>query len=201
MPRRVLLVLAAALSFATPASAQPRSETIVLAGGCFWGMEAVFEHVKGVTRVVSGYAGGTARSATYDLVSSGITDHAEAVQITFDPNRVSLATLLAVYFSVAHDPTQVNQQYPDKGPSYRSAIFPQTPTQRALAAEFIAQLNTKPSFRGRIATRIENGAFYPAEAEHQDFARKNPGHPYIRRWDAPRVNRLRVRFPELYRNW
>ncbi|MFM5953700.1 MAG: peptide-methionine (S)-S-oxide reductase MsrA [Novosphingobium sp.] len=201
MLRKAILTLAASAALALPGAAQARSQTIVLAGGCFWGMEAVFEHVKGVTQVVSGYAGGSAASATYEAVSSEKTGHAEAVRITFDTDRITLGQILAIYFSVAHDPTQVNQQYPDKGPSYRSAVFPQNPAQRALVQDFITGLNARPSFGGRIATRIENGAFYPAEDYHQDFARKNPQHPYIVRWDEPRIRKLRAAFPQYYRNW
>lgn len=199
MTVRPILILTATLTFAMPGLAQARSETIVLAGGCFWGMEGTFEHVKGVTSVVSGYAGGTAATASYDQVSSEKTGHAEAIRVTFDPDRVSLTQILSIYFVVAHDPTQLNRQEPDEGPSYRSAIFPQTPAQRAFAQSFIARLNAKPSFRGRIVTRIEGGAFYPAESYHQDFMKKNPRHPYIVRWDLPKLRKLKATYPELYK--
>src|SRR6478752_2122169 len=140
---KVLSLVPFALLIAAPASAAPRTETAVLAGGCFWGMEGLFEHVKGVTNVVSGYAGGKAGDANYDRVSSEGTGHAEAVRITFDPRQISYAQLLKIYFSVAHDPTQVNRQGPDTGPSYRSAIFPQSAAQRQLAASFIGQLRSR----------------------------------------------------------
>jgi peptide-methionine (S)-S-oxide reductase len=171
----------------------------VLAGGCFWGMEAVFEQVKGVQSVVSGYAGGTRETANYRMVASERTTHAEAIRIVYDPRQVSYGTLLRVYFSVAHDPTQVNRQGPDIGPSYRSAIFPVTPEQKAVAIRYIAQLNAARAWDQPIATRIEGGAFFPAEAEHQDFARRNPAHPYIVRWDKPKVAAFRAAFPRLAR--
>lgn len=176
----------------------PRGEamqTAVLAGGCFWGMEAVFEGVKGVNNVVSGYAGGTASSATYDAVSTERTGHAEAIRITYDPRIVSYAQLLRVYFAVAHDPTQLNRQGPDTGPSYRSAIFPQNADQKRVAAAYIAQLGKAGAWKRPIVTKVEAGKFYPAEAHHQDFARKNPMHPYILRWDKPKVAAFRAAFP------
>lgn len=192
-----LLLTAAAL--AAPAGASPSRETAVLAGGCFWGMEAVFEHVKGVSDVVSGYAGGSAGDAAYDKVSSERTGHAEAVRITYDPRQVSYAKLLQIYFTVAHDPTQVNRQGPDSGTSYRSAIFPQSPAQAAAAKAFIARLTASHKFKKPIATRIERGHFYPAEAYHQDFARKNPYFPYILINDRPKVAALKARYPALYK--
>jgi peptide-methionine (S)-S-oxide reductase len=201
MKHRRLLTLAAALALTAPGAAQARSETIVLAGGCFWGMEGVFEHVQGVSNVVSGYAGGTSATARYDRVNAGGTGHAEAIRVSFDPDRISLAQVLSIYFVVAHDPTQTDGQIPDLGPSYRSAVFPQGEGQRAFVQAFMASLNAKPSFKGRIATRIENGAFYPAETYHQDFMKKNPQHPYIQRWDAPKVAKLKKVFPALYRAW
>ena len=169
----------------------------VLAGGCFWGLEAVFRQVKGVRGVTAGYAGGAAQGANYAAVSSETTRHAEAVRIVYDPRVVSYATLLRVYFSIAHDPTQLNRQGPDTGTSYRSAIFPQTPAQRAVAAAYIAQLDHSHVFAQRIATRLEAGAFYPAEGYHQDFFRRHPTHPYIVRWDKPKVAAFRAGFPEL----
>ena len=196
--KKLALIAAAALA-AAPASAAPPSETAVLAGGCFWGMESVFEHVKGVTDVVSGFAGGSARDASYDKVSTEGTGHAEAVRITYDPSRVSYAQLLQVYFAVAHDPTEVNRQGPDVGPSYRSAIFPQTASQEAQAKKFIAKLTAQHVFKAPIATRIEHGGFYPAEAYHQDYARKHPWQPYIVINDRPKVVALRRQYPSLFK--
>jgi peptide-methionine (S)-S-oxide reductase len=195
--KRLALILAALA--ASPASAGPRTETAVLAGGCFWGMEAVFEHVKGVRDVVSGYAGGNAKDANYEAVSSERTGHAEAVRITYDPASVSYAQLLQVYFTVAHDPTQVNRQGPDSGLSYRSAIFPQSPQQAAQAKEFIGRLSAAHLFKAPIATRIEGGSFYAAEAYHQGFAKKHPWYPYIVFNDRPKVAALQKKFPALYK--
>ncbi|MFV0624170.1 peptide-methionine (S)-S-oxide reductase MsrA [Sphingomonas sp. ac-8] len=173
--------------------------TAVFAGGCFWGLEAVFEQVKGVSDVTNGYAGGTRTTASYAQVSTETTGHAEAVRITYDPRVVSYGTLLRVYFSVAHDPTQRNRQGPDRGPSYRSAIFPQDAAQRTAAAGYIRQLGAAKAFPAPIATTIETGRFYPAEAHHQNFARRNPDYPYIVRWDAPKVAAFRAGFPTLAR--
>jgi len=197
MMRRTLAIMLATL--ALPAAAPARADTAVLAGGCFWGMESVFEHVKGVTQVVSGYAGGSAQDASYDKVSSEGTGHAEAVRITYDPARISYAQLLQIYFSVAHDPTEVNRQGPDVGSSYRSAIFPQTPDQARFAKAFIARLNAAHVYKAPIATRIESGGFYPAEAYHQGFARTHPFYPYIVINDRPKVAALQKRFPALYK--
>lgn len=172
-------------------------QTAVLAGGCFWGMEAVFEHVRGVKSVTAGYAGGTRATANYSAVSSETTRHAEAIRISYDPRQISYATLLRVYFSIAHDPTQVNRQGPDSGTSYRSAIFPQTPDQARVAAAYIRQLSNAHVFPRAIATRIERGAFFPAEAYHQDFFDRNPTHPYIVTWDKPKVAAFRAGFPKL----
>jgi peptide-methionine (S)-S-oxide reductase len=193
MKRLILAALIA--SAAAPAAAAPKSETAVLAGGCFWGVEAVFEHVKGVKDVVSGYAGGSAKDAHYEAAGSG---HAEAVRITYDPAAVSYPQLLQVFFAVAHDPTQVNRQGPDAGPSYRSAIFPQSARQAAQARAFIAKLNASHAFKAPIATRIESGPFFAAEDYHQDFARKHPFHPYILVNDRPKVAALRKRYPTLW---
>lgn len=184
-------------AIATDVPPAPGLATAVLAGGCFWGMEAVFERVKGVKSVVSGYAGGAKGDATYDRVSTERTGHAEAIRITYDPHIVSYGTLLRLYFSVAHDPTQVDGQYPDRGPSYRSAIFPQTPAQAAVARRYIAQLTRAKAFPKPIATKVETGAFYPAEAYHQDFARRNPSHPYIVRWDKPKIAAAKAAYPGL----
>ena len=197
--KRLLIAASATLLAAGPAAAGPRTETAVLAGGCFWGMESVFEHVKGVTDVVSGFAGGDAKSANYDAVSTEKTGHAEAVRITYDPARISYAQLLQVYFAVAHDPTQVNRQGPDVGPSYRSAIFPQNAVQAQVAKEFISKLQARHVFNAPIATRIESGGFYPAEAYHQDYARKHPYEPYILVNDRPKVSALRAKYPALWR--
>lgn len=191
-----------AVAIAAPAVTTPEpgtSATAVLAGGCFWGMEAVFERVKGVSSVVSGYAGGTAATANYDAVSSEATAHAEAIRITYDPRKVSYGALLRIYFSVAHDPTQLNRQGPDTGTSYRSAIFPQTPAQRAMAQAYVTQLAKSRSYAKPIVTKIETGKFFAAESYHQDFMRNNPRHPYIVRWDIPKVKAFRAAFPTLAR--
>ncbi len=192
--RRTILILAATTA-ALPAPALARTETAVLAGGCFWGVEAVFEHVKGVVDATSGYAGGSKADASYDQVSTDRTGHAEAVRITYDPNKISYARLLHIFFTVAHDPTQLNRQGPDVGKSYRSAVFPQSKAQEAAARAFIARLKkSRP-----VVTRIESGPFYAAEAYHQDFARKNPFHPYILIHDKPKVAALKREFPALYK--
>ena len=196
---KALTFVPLALLLAAPAPAAPRTETAVLAGGCFWGMDLVFSHVKGVTNVVSGYAGGSAKDAHYDSVSSEGTGHAEAVKISYDPSRVSYAQLLQIYFTVAHDPTEVNRQGPDVGSSYRSAIFPQSPEQARFAKAFITRLNGSHLFKAPIATRIENGGFYQAEAYHQDFGRKHPYFPYIVVNDRPKVAALHQKFPGLYK--
>lgn len=175
----------------------PALQTAIFAGGCFWGVEAVFEQVRGVKSVVSGYAGGTRATATYDQVSTERTRHAEAVRITYDPRQVSYGTLLRIFFSVAHDPTQVGGQGPDRGPSYRSAIFPQTAQQSAAAGAYLRQLTAARAFPRPLTTRIETGAFFPAEAYHQEFMRRNPNHPYIVRWDKPKVAAFRAGFPKL----
>lgn len=195
--KKLILILASLA--AAPVTASPRTETAVLAGGCFWGMESVFEHVKGVTNVVSGYAGGSAADANYDRVSGEGTDHAEAVRITYDPDQISYSQLLQIYFTVAHDPTQVDRQSPDVGRSYRSAIFPQSPQQAAFAKAFIARLNSAHVYKAPIATKIERGGFFPAEAYHQDFARRHPDYPYIVVNDRPKVIALHKKFPALYK--
>ena len=175
----------------------PGMQTAVLAGGCFWGMEAVFEQVKGVKNVTAGYAGGTRETATYDQVSTETTRHAEAIRISYDPRQVSYATLLRVYFSVAHDPTQLNRQDPDSGTSYRSAIFPQSPDQVRVARAYIAQLGAAHAFRAPVVTRIESGGFFPAEAYHQRFFDRNPTYPYIVAYDKPKVAAFKAGFPQL----
>ena len=201
MKRAIGLAAAALMSLPVTAAGAtpPRTETAVLAGGCFWGVNAVFEHVKGVTNVVSGYAGGSASDASYDKVSSEGTGHAEAVKIAYDPSKVTYAQLLKVFFTVAHDPTEVNRQGPDTGPSYRSAIFPQSPAQERFARAFIARLNAAHAFKQPIATKIEHGGFYAAEAYHQGFYDKHPFHPYIIVNDKPKVASLRKRFPSLWK--
>ncbi|QIG78519.1 peptide-methionine (S)-S-oxide reductase MsrA [Stakelama tenebrarum] len=171
----------------------------VLAGGCFWGMEAVFEHVRGVRDVVSGYAGGTRANANYGAVSSETTRHAEAIRVTYDPRQVSYGTLLRIYFSVAHDPTQLNRQGPDHGRSYRSAIFPQSAPQWRVARAYIDQLDAVEAFDRPIVTQLESGSFFTAEAHHQDFYRRNPDHPYIVRWDKPKVAAFETAYPQLAR--
>ena len=182
------------------AQATGTSEVAVLAGGCFWGVQGVFQHVKGVTNAVSGYAGGDKKTAVYELVGTGLTGHAESVQVTFDPRQISYARILQIYFSVAPDPTQLNRQGPDSGTQYRSAIFPLDDRQAQVAKAYIAQLNQAHVFRGGIATRVEPGhAFYPAEDYHQDFLARNPGYPYIVINDLPKVADLKRLFPEQYR--
>jgi peptide-methionine (S)-S-oxide reductase len=162
-------------------------------------MEAVFEHVKGVRNVVSGYAGGRAADANYRAVSGERTGHAEAVRISFDPARISYAQLLKIYATVAHDPTQVNRQGPDVGPSYRSAIFPQDAKQRQIASRFLAQLKGSRIYSRPIATRLETGSFYRAEASHQDFVRRNPMHPYVLVNDRPKLAKLKRSYPQLWK--
>jgi len=177
-----------------------RTETVVLAGGCFWGQQAVFEHVKGVTKVVAGYSGGAKETATYPQVITETTGHAEAIQITFDPRIVTFGRLLQVYFSVAHDPTQLNFQGPDEGTSYRSEIFFATPAQEKTARAYITQLGTAHVFREPIVTKV--GAlkgFYAAEAYHQDYLLHNPTQPYIVINDLPKLAALERVWPEFYR--
>lgn len=182
------------------AKEKPGLKTAVFAGGCFWGVEGVFSHVKGVTGVVSGYHGGTKAGAKYDIITSGVTDHAESVRVTYDPAVVRYDQLLRVYFSVIADPTLKNRQGPDVGAHYRSAIVPMNPEQNAVASAYIAQLGKAKLWSKPIVTRIEPyKAFYPAEAYHQDFMLKNPKHGYILRWDAPKVAALKVMYPKLYR--
>ena len=174
-------------------------ETAVFAGGCFWGVEGVFSHVKGVISATSGYAGGAASTASYETVSSGTTGHAESVRVVFDPAQVNYADLLRIYFSVVADPTQVNRQGPDTGTQYRTALFPASPAQERVARAYIAQLTAAHTYTRPIATRIEmNRAFYPAEPYHQDFMARNPNYPYIVFNDRPKVEALRRLFPT---NW
>jgi peptide-methionine (S)-S-oxide reductase len=175
-------------------------QTIVLAGGCFWGVEAVFERLKGVSNVVSGFSGGTAATANYEAVSQGSTNHAEAVQITYDPQQISLEQLLKVYFFVAHDPTQVNRQYPDVGTQYRSAIFFANSTQKKVAKSYIDKLDRSRTFSQAIATQVVPlTKFYPAEDYHQNFIVRNPQYPYVVVHDRPKLDRLQQQFPNLVR--
>jgi peptide-methionine (S)-S-oxide reductase len=179
---------------------EPSGEQVaIFAGGCFWGVEGVYERVNGVIRVESGYAGGAKADASYDKVSDGLTRHAEAVRIVYDPAKVSYATLLHIFFSVAHDPTQLDRQGPDTGPQYRSAIFPSNDEQKGAALAYMTQLDKAKIWRSRIVTKLEVGPFYPAEDYHQDYMVKNPNSGYIRRFDVPKVEALKRLFPTLYR--
>jgi peptide-methionine (S)-S-oxide reductase len=183
-----------------PRAAAKTDAVAVFAGGCFWGVEAVFEHVKGVKDAVSGYAGGKSGSALYETVSTGDTGHAESVKVTYDPAKVSYGQLLKVYFSVAHDPTQLNRQSPDVGPQYRSEIFTTSAEQAKIAKAYIAQLTAAKVFAAPIVTKVEPlPAFYPAEAHHQDYLRLHPNEPYIVFNDAPKLVHLKQMFPTLYK--
>jgi peptide-methionine (S)-S-oxide reductase len=212
----VLGVLGAALAGYTPSAAeQPRlvpaarhdipptttgTQTAIFAGGCFWGVQGVFQHVEGVVSATSGYAGGAAETATYERVETGRTGHAEAVQVVFDPKMISYARLLQIYFSVAHDPTQINRQGPDKGPQYRSGLFPVNVEQAEVASAYIAQIDAGHIFKARVATTVEAGkAFYRAEAYHQDFMINNPANPYIAFYEQSKVDNLKAFFPDMYR--
>jgi peptide-methionine (S)-S-oxide reductase len=179
---------------------QTTSAVVVLAGGCFWGVQGVFQHVKGVTGALSGYAGGDRKSADYEIVSTGTTGHAESVQVTYDPRVISYGRVLQVFFSVVHDPTELNRQGPDTGTQYRSAIFPTNAEQADVAKAYIAQLDQAHVFKKAIVTRIEPGRdFYPAEGYHQDFLTENPTYPYIVINDLPKIEDLKHLFPDLYR--
>jgi peptide-methionine (S)-S-oxide reductase len=176
------------------------TETAILAGGCFWGVQGVFQHVTGVSNAVSGYAGGDQDKASYEMVSTGSTGHAESVEVTFDPRKITYGQLLQIYFSVAHDPTELNYQGPDHGTQYRSAIFPTSEAQARIAKAYIAQLDQAHVFDAKIVTRIEPGkSFFPAEAHHQDFLARNPTYPYIVFNDLPKVANLKRLFPSEYR--
>jgi peptide-methionine (S)-S-oxide reductase len=176
------------------------TETAVLSGGCFWGVQGVFEHVKGVRQVLAGYAGGLKITAAYELVGTGATGHAESVQIVFDPRQISYGEILRIFFSVATDPTQVNEQFPDHGPQYRSEIFYDTPTQKAVAERYIAQLNAAKVFARPIATRVDrDSGFFRAEGYHQDYLVRHPDAPYIATYDLPKVAALKALFPSDYR--
>lgn len=177
------------------------SETAILAGGCFWGVQGVYQHVSGVISAVSGYAGGEASTAHYQDVSTGTTGHAEAVKITFDPRRITYGKILQIYFSAVHDPTELNRQGPDRGTQYRSAIFPTSDEQARVASAYRKQVAAAHVFDAAIVTKIEpDRAFYPAESHHQDFLARNPTYPYIARNDLPKVEALRQLYPDLYRD-
>ena len=214
---RVALLAAVALTAACTATAREQgrlvpppvvdepagsrtAEVAVIAGGCFWGVQGVYQHTKGVTSAVSGYAGGGKDTAEYERVGTGLTGHAEAVQITFDPRVVTYGRILQIFFSVAHDPTELNQQGPDVGPQYRSAVFPATAQQESVAKGYITQLNGAKVFARKIVTTVENGkAFYVAEDYHQDFLEMNPTYPYIVFNDLPKIRELKRLFPDAYR--
>ena len=188
-----------------PVAQMPKAiQTATFAGGCFWGVQAVFQHTQGVLNAVSGYAGGEASTAKYSMIGSGRTGHAEAVQITYDPNQISYGKLLQIYFSVAHDPTTLNRQGPDRGTQYRSAIFTHDAAQKKVAESYIAQLDAAKVFPDKIVTQLTPLtaplAFYPAEAYHQDYATLNPRQPYIARFDLPKIANLKGLMPEVYRD-
>ena len=183
------------------ANEAPGLKTAVFAGGCFWGVEAVFSHIKGVTSAVSGFDGGDASTAHYERVSEGDTGHAEAVKVTYDPKLVRYDELVRVFFAVVTDPTELNRQGPDSGTQYRNALFPQNIEQKRVAAAYLAQLKVINPWHRPIVTRIEGGrGFYAAEGYHQDFALHNPDHPYIMRWDLPKVAALKRMFPQYWKN-
>ncbi len=213
MPTRrylALCLLAATTAFAAdtpvpapaldqPATHAPAKETAVFAGGCFWGTQSVFERVKGVLDTEAGYSGGKASSATYEQVSSETTNHAESVKVVFDPSRISYGDLLRIFFSVAHDPTQLNRQGNDVGTSYRSAIFYASPEQQHIASAYIAQLDAAHTFPSRIVTQVVPlKAFYKAESYHQDYALHNPDNPYIEVCDRPKIAALKQEFPQYF---
>ena len=188
----------------SPAATEAATATAVFAGGCFWGVQGVFQHTQGVLNAVSGYAGGDKATARYDMIGSGRTGHAEAVQITYDPRQISYGKLLQIYFSVAHDPTTLNSQGPDRGTQYRSAIFYADVNQKQVAEKYIAQLEAAKVFDGKIVTQLTPLAaplaFYPAEAYHQDYATLHPNQPYIARFDLPKIANLKTMIPDLYRD-
>jgi peptide-methionine (S)-S-oxide reductase len=183
-------------------SSTAKHETAVFAGGCFWGVQTTFQRIKGVTATTAGYSGGSASTATYDQVSAENTGHAESVKVVFDPSRISYGTLLRIFFSVVHDPTQLNRQGPDVGTSYRSVIFFTTPEQQKIANAYIAQLDAAHVFPKKIVTQVTPlKAFYDAENYHQDYAEKNPNNPYIQVCDVPKVAALKEQFPELFQEY
>jgi peptide-methionine (S)-S-oxide reductase len=195
------LLALAAPSFAGSALPPKGQEKVVLAGGCFWGMEAVFESLKGVSDVVSGYAGGSRVTAHYELVGSGVTGHAESVEVTYDPSQISFGQILKVYFSVAHDPTELNRQGPDTGKQYRSSIFYVTEDQKKAAEAYIQQLDAAKTFKRPIVTKVVHlEGFYPAEDYHQNFIARNPDYPYVVYNDLPKLKHLREQYPELLKS-
>lgn len=206
MKRYAMLLAGLMLAFAgtTARAVAPvkGEQTIIFAGGCFWGVQSVFEHTKGVTNAVSGYAGGWADKPSYEQVSSGTTGHAESVKVTFDPTQVSLDQLLRIFFSVAHDPTQLNYQGPDHGTQYRSMVIYMTDDQKAQVKSFIDGLAKARTYGGKpiVTEVVAYKSFFPAEEYHQHFAERNPNHPYIAYWDRPKVAALKKQFPELYRD-
>jgi peptide-methionine (S)-S-oxide reductase len=186
-------------AFDAPLATSTGTDTMIVAGGCFWGVQAVFQHVKGVVSATSGYAGGSAGTAQYEVVSTGRTGHAESVRVVYDPSQISYGQLLKVFFTVAHDPTQLNEQGPDVGPQYRSALFVSDDKQQRIAKAYVEQLDAAKVFRRRIVTVIDPGEkFYEAEAYHQDYFTRHPYEPYILINDKPKVEALRRQFPELY---
>ena len=203
---RHMLIAHAAVSAPIPAAkaddslaARHSMQKAVFAGGCFWGTQSVFQRVKGVTHTEAGYAGGSAATATYDQVTTETTGHAESVEVTFDPSKITYGTLLRIFFSVAHDPTQLNRQGPDQGTSYRSAIFYESEDQHRIATAYIQQLDAEHSFNGKIVTEVSPlKGFYKAEDYHQDYATKNPGNPYIQICDVPKTKALAAQFPDLF---
>ena len=183
------------------AASSPATETVVLAGGCFWGVQAVFQHTKGVIQAVSGYSGGSKETARYEITGSGTTGHAESVEVTFDPRQISYGRILQIYFSVAHDPTQLNRQGPDTGTQYRSVVFYKGDAQKRVTEAYVAQLDKAKAFRSSIVTQIVPlAAFYRAEDYHQDYATLHPSQPYIFYNDLPKVENLKKLFPDLYRD-
>ncbi len=199
--KTVLIMAMTAFGMSAASSPNPPRETVVLAGGCFWGVEAVFEHLKGVSDVVSGYAGGSKATAHYEIVSTGRTGHAESVKVTYDPSQISFDQLLKVYFSVAHDPTELNRQGPDSGTQYRSSIFYTTPEQKRLAEDYIAELDRSKVYPKPIVTKVVPlDKFYPAEEYHQKFIDRNPNYPYVVYNDLPKLKNLKEKFPELVKS-
>lgn len=211
-----LLLLGVALHLASPAAAESAvripapaadptagasgMQTAVFAGGCFWGVQGVFQRVHGVSQAVSGYSGGKKETARYEMIGSGMTGHAEAVQITYDPKKVSYGQLLQIFFSVVHDPTQLDRQGPDVGSQYRSAVFTTDSAQKQTVERYIAQLDAAKAYRGKIVTQVVPlSAFYPAEAYHQDYLTLHPNQPYIVRFDLPKIADLKAFFPQQYR--
>lgn len=193
---------ATSVAAVAPTASTAATETVVLAGGCFWGVQAVFQHTLGVTSAVSGYAGGSKENARYDMVGSGATGHAESVKVTFDPRKISYGKILQIYFSVVHDPTQLNRQGPDSGTQYRSAIFYQNDDQKRVATDYIAQLDAAKVYPARIVTQLTAlpvTAFYPAEDYHQDFATLHPQQGYIARYDLPKLENFKQMYPSDYR--